>query len=461
MKILGWNVNGIRSLKNYYPWNETKDFQELVPLLDADIICFQEVKAADTQLPSEYTWVPGFDCFYHLCKKRAYCGVATIVRKDWAPVEVEFGFSGQKGKSKMGGYDILYQRFSKERLAQLDGEGRVLISDHQHFVLINAYFPALTEDSRLEFKMDFSQALQIRIESLLNSGRQVILVGDINVAHKEIDHCDPQQSIKDHNLTSFGDMVPRIWFDKMLSKSQLLDTFRYFWPSRVGAYTCWNVVINARSSNYGTRIDYILVSRGLEKWLASANVCQDIMGSDHCPVLVEFKDRLYNEALLDFVKNDLKKPAIGATFYWNNYGARQQKLDMFFKKGVKKTVIPAIKPSTVSKQQSASIATTFLGVTKKQRSIKSFFTKAATLENTNTLTDLHDFPKYDPILFETKEKAREQWKKIMQSKPIPNCHHNEPCKLQKVIKGPKKGNYFFVCDRPVGVNSRCDFFLWK
>jgi AP endonuclease-2 len=445
MRVLSWNVNGIRSLRQYHPWNETKDFQELIVQLGSDIVCFQEVKAIT--LPSEFNYVPGFDCFFHLCKDRAYSGVATLVKKPWTPVEVEFGFSGIPKKSKMGGYQELYSSFSQERLRELDKEGRVLISDHQFFVLFNVYFPAWTEDSRLEFKMDFSRAIQVRMESLIAMGRRVVLVGDVNVAHREIDHCDPQQSIKDHQIDSFGDLIPRKWFDQWLGKGQMIDSFRFVHPERLGAFTCWNTLINARPANYGTRIDYILVSTDLKEWIQGADVLQQIMGSDHCPVVIDFFDEVESKTLVDYFKNDLKKPAEGCTYYWNDYGGRQRKLDSFFKK---KTISTS---NTVIEKENHSLLSKTLR--KEERvSKKSLHTITCTLE---------EFPEYNEQQFEAHFQSRKQWNELMASKPVPQCEHGEPAKLQRANKGTNKGKYFFSCARTVGIGkeSRCDYFSWK
>jgi AP endonuclease-2 len=414
--------------------------------LDSDIVCFQEVKVIDKQLPTEYTHVKGFDCFYSLCTKRAYSGLATFVRKKVSPVVCEFGFTGTISKSNLGCYEQLYQSFTKEQLIEMDSEARVLITDHAFFVLFNVYYPALCDESRLYFKMNFSKALQTRIDALIQSGRNVIVVGDVNIAHNEIDHCDPLQSIKENGIVHFGDVPHRIWLNEWLLSGLVIDSFRLFHPERKNAFTCWNTLINARPANYGTRIDYIFVSPEIKKWLSNCDILVDILGSDHCPVYIELLPTLDNQSLSKLFPS-LSKPCIGATYYWSNFGGNQTTLESFFQKR-KHTNQNPVSVAKVSKKQSL------------QKPITNFIQKSTSQKS--ELID--DFPLYDQDKFAKTFNAISEWKQIMGSKNAPKCFHGEVSKETKATKpGPNKGKMFYVCARLVGSdpNGRCNFFAWK
>ncbi|KAI8898449.1 exodeoxyribonuclease III Xth, partial [Globomyces pollinis-pini] len=290
-KIVSWNVNGITSLKNYHPWT-TKTFPELLDSFHSDIICFQEIKRTIKSLPTEFNHVPGYDVFYSLHPTKGYAGVATFVKSNISPVMVEQGFSGLLSTTNLGHLDDLHQHYTADTLKQLDSEGRVLITDHQYFILFNIYYPNSGEtDDRHEFKMIFSKAVQIRIDSFVRAGRRVMVVGDLNVTHQEIDHCNPEQSMKDNGLAKFEDLDSRIWLNDWLYPNGLMiDTFRFSFPNRTNAFTVWNTKLNARSVNYGTRIDYILVSESLRDWIDVSDILPDVLGSDHCPIFLTLHD---------------------------------------------------------------------------------------------------------------------------------------------------------------------------
>ncbi|CAB4383533.1 unnamed protein product [Rhizophagus irregularis] len=306
MRIITWNVNGIRSITNYHPWSKHKDYKQVLDTLNADIICFQETKITLDKLDSSLAIVPGYDAYFSSSRgKGGYAGVVIYVKTSVIrPIAAEEGISGilnevpANAKSKdvttAGIGPSIISEFTTEELLEIDSEGRCVILDFGIFVLFNVYCVHESSQGRLPYKLRFYNILQRRAEALLDSGREVIIVGDLNVTHQVIDHCDPQKSIKEHGLKSFGDHPARKWLDSWISPNgPMIDLCRKFHPDEEGLFTCWNTLINARPINYGTRLDYILVSEGLTKWFKSCNVEQDIMGSDHCPVSCELFDEIY------------------------------------------------------------------------------------------------------------------------------------------------------------------------
>lgn len=187
MKIVCWNLNGIKTVKQYHPWTHTSDFAQILDQLDAEVFCFQEIKATRGSLPTEFIDCAGYDCFYSLSKTAGYCGVATIARKTESPSACEIGITGGGEGDDFGCLSELRTLFTAEQLKEIDSEARALITDHGLFLLINVYCPH-DSGTRTQFKMDFLLALQTRVESLISSGRRVIVAGDVNVSHREIDH---------------------------------------------------------------------------------------------------------------------------------------------------------------------------------------------------------------------------------------------------------------------------------
>ncbi|CAG8673835.1 21868_t:CDS:2, partial [Cetraspora pellucida] len=303
-------------------WCEHKNYQILLETLDADIICFQEVKLTLDRLDSSIAIIPGYDAYFSFAKgKPAYSGVVTYVKTNLiTPVAAEEGITGiinqppANMKSPFDNNQSLSDTricseisdLTTDELLDLDSEGRCVILDFKMFILFNLYCPHESSVERLPFKMNFYKILQARVEALLRAGRQVIILGDMNVTHKEIDHCDPQRSVREYELESFDDHPARKWFDGFVAPNgPMVDLFRKFHPDEEGMYTCWNTLINARPSNYGTRLDYILVSQGLVKWFKSCSVEQQIMGSDHCPVVGELYDEIEEDGHKYILRNEL------------------------------------------------------------------------------------------------------------------------------------------------------------
>lgn len=203
MKICSWNVNSISTIKTWHPWSDSCKFPSFNDILNdlkcgmhwsalmnpLDIICVQEVKSTKEKLSQDYHTLKDYFAFYALHPTDGYAGVATFVKKSICPLHCQPGFSGLSFPvDAIGGVDELYASMDKKELLKLDSEGRCIITDHGRFVLFNVYFPCESEhDHRQLFKEKFSRAVQLRVDSLINAGRSVILVGDVNVAHLPIE----------------------------------------------------------------------------------------------------------------------------------------------------------------------------------------------------------------------------------------------------------------------------------
>ncbi|HUF38733.1 MAG TPA: exodeoxyribonuclease III [Anaerolineales bacterium] len=264
MQITTWNVNGLRALIN-------KGAIEWVALEKPDVVCLQEIKARPDQLSEgqhaamtahQWTWNPA--------ERPGYSGVATGLR------------GAAESASTTNGFGI----------DEFDREGRVIQSDHGDFLLFNIYFPNGSRDhARVPFKLDFYARLLDLCDRLHDQGRQVILTGDFNTSHREIDLANPGPNRK---TTGF---LPeeRAWIDQYLEHG-FVDAWRARYPDRV-QYTWWTAISNARARNVGWRLDYFLVSEGLMERVADVVIHDEVMGSDHCPVSLFLKKLSANAGL--------------------------------------------------------------------------------------------------------------------------------------------------------------------
>lgn len=307
MKIVTWNINGIRTFKN--------GIKKILDSFDADIICVQETKVTRDLLDEKTAIVDGYNSYFSFSRGRSgYSGVATYCKDTVTPFLAEEGLTGLLANQGevIGCYGDQVALTSDELLA-LDNEGRAVLTQH-HFIgkdgpqkltVINVYCPRADPDKpeRKEFKLQFYRLLQCRAEAILSSGSHVIILGDVNTSHKAIDHCDPD------DVDNFEDNPGRKWLDQFLfetaentengntadepaddfqesaSVSKFVDSFRYFHPKRSNAFTCWSTLTGARQTNYGTRIDYIFSNRSLvETVFNGVDIMPEVEGSDHCPV---------------------------------------------------------------------------------------------------------------------------------------------------------------------------------
>lgn len=245
MKLISWNVNGLRAV-----WN--KGFEDIFKNLNADIFCIQETKMQEGQLNVMFD---GYKVIFNSAEKKGYSGTAIFSKID--PISISKGI----------GVDIH------------DTEGRVITAEFENFYLVNCYTPnAQRELTRLEYRMEWEDCFREYLKKL-DSKKPVILCGDLNVAHKEIDLKNPKTNRGNAGFTD----EEREKFSKLLD-SGFTDTFRYFYPDLEGVYSWWSYRFSARAKNAGWRIDYFCVSKSLEPNLKDAKIHTQVMGSDHCPV---------------------------------------------------------------------------------------------------------------------------------------------------------------------------------
>lgn len=254
MKIVSWNVNGIRACYK-------KGLMDFIEDELPDIFCIQETKAHLEQVEPAVQSLGYQKFFWSSATRKGYSGVATFM--DQEPLAIHKGIG----------------------LEQYDSEGRIVWTQHEHFDLYNIYFPnGGSGDERHEFKQKFLKDLNQHIKKELESGKKIIVVGDYNVAHSEIDVYDP---IK---LSKKSGFLPeeREWFQSFLNLG-FVDSFRHFHPHTKERYSWWSYRELARVANRGWRIDYICLSKSLLPFLKSADVMDQIEGSDHCPVKIELE----------------------------------------------------------------------------------------------------------------------------------------------------------------------------
>ena len=315
--------------------------------------------------------------------------------------------------------------------------------------IINVYCPRADPElpEREVFKLKFYKLLELRAMALQDGGCHVIVLGDINTSHRRIDHCDPSDE--------FEERPGRQWMSHFLNESdatqtelmdwktpstkpKFVDSFRHLNPDRKEAFTCWNTKMNCRSTNYGTRIDYILISEDLKSSLSNSDIRPEIHGSDHCPVQGDF----------DFALQSSEKLTSYCTKNFTEFSGKQQKISAYFSAKLKPYDVQA--PPTKR-----------LKAVEKQQTLTSFFTKTKVGK---TLTDEKFL---DDFCTEKNHKAANDWKRLMAGPPpAPLCKGHQEPSVQRVVKkpGPNQGRKFWVCHRGEGrigdKNARCDFFQW-
>ncbi len=251
LRFISWNVNGIRAL-------EKKGFIEILKDFDADIIGIQETKAQPDQLSDELKNITGYTSHWHSAQKKGYSGVAIYTRL--TPVQVIEGIGDD----------------------EFDTEGRVITVELESCYVVNIYFPnSGNELKRLDFKLRFNQKL-LEFAEQLKETKDVILCGDFNVAHKEIDLKNPKTNIKNAGFTP----EERAWMDIFI-ETGYTDTFRLF-NQEPEQYSWWSYRYNARSRNIGWRIDYFCINKNADKKVQNAEIMGEVLGSDHCPVSLEY-----------------------------------------------------------------------------------------------------------------------------------------------------------------------------
>lgn len=245
MKLISWNVNGLRACVQ-------KGFFDSVAALDADVICLQETKLQEDQFDAN---IPGYSVWLNSAVKKGYSGTAVYSRVPVVSVTKDIG------------------------MEEHDQEGRVITVEFEDFYLVNCYTPnSQKELARLEYRMKWERDFRAYLRKL-DDVKPVVLCGDLNVAHREIDLKNPKTNRRNAGFTD----EERGMFSELLGAG-FIDSFRSFYPDKTGEYSWWSYIRNARATNAGWRIDYFVVSEKLRERMQGAAIHQEIFGSDHCPV---------------------------------------------------------------------------------------------------------------------------------------------------------------------------------
>ncbi len=248
MRLVSWNVNGLRACLN-------KGFYDSFATLNADIFCLQETKMQPEQAQID---LPGYEQFWNSAVKKGYSGTAVFTRI--SPLNVTYGIG----------------------VAEHDGEGRAITLEFEDFFLVTCYTPnAKRELTRLAYRMEWEDEFRAYLKGL-DAKKPVILCGDLNVAHQEIDLKNPKPNRGNAGFTDEerGKMT-------QLLETGFVDSFRYLYPDRTGAYSWWSYMYHAREKNAGWRIDYFIVSEGIKEQIKDSLIYSEIQGSDHCPVALD------------------------------------------------------------------------------------------------------------------------------------------------------------------------------
>ena len=250
MKLISWNVNGIRAVMN-------KGFMDFFNKIDADIFCLQETKLQPGQIELE---LPGYHQYWNYAEKKGYSGTAVFSKKE--PISITYGIG----------------------VLQHDNEGRVITLEFEDFYFVAVYTPNSQEElKRLRYRMEWEDDFLKYIKEL-DDKKPVIYAGDLNVARLDIDLKNPKANRKNAGFTD----EEREKIERVLDEG-FIDTFRYFYPEKEEAYSWWSYRFKARERNAGWRIDYFIASAKLKERLKDSKIHSDVMGSDHCPVELDIE----------------------------------------------------------------------------------------------------------------------------------------------------------------------------
>jgi len=248
MKLVSWNVNGLRACVK-------KGFWEYFHDIDADIFCIQETKLQEGQIEVD---LPGSFQYWNYAEKKGYSGTAVFTK--YEPLTISYGFSPEESEQ----------------------EGRIITLEYANFYLVNVYTPNSQRDlARLKFRLEWEDKLKKYLLAL-NEKKPVVYCGDLNVAHQEIDLKNAKSNIGNSGFTN----EEREKMTSLLA-SGFIDTFRYLHPDAVDHYTWWSYMNKVRERNIGWRIDYFIVSESIKEKIVNADIHSHVLGSDHCPILLE------------------------------------------------------------------------------------------------------------------------------------------------------------------------------
>ena len=253
--LISWNVNGIRAC-------EKKGLFEFLSAENPDFLCLQETKAQREQLYGKFLEPEGYTVHFADAEKKGYSGTAVYIKKTLAPPTAVYTLG----------------------IPEFDAEGRTLLLDYSAFTLVNAYFPnSQAEGARLDYKLRFCRSLKEKLDQLVSEGKNIVLCGDYNIAHKPIDLANPSRNEKNPGYLP----EERAWMDEFIDGGYT-DTFRLF-NQEPGQYTWWSYRFQARQKDIGWRIDYFCVNQSFTGQIESAGIMKNIEGSDHCPVRLALK----------------------------------------------------------------------------------------------------------------------------------------------------------------------------
>jgi AP endonuclease 2 len=516
VRVVSWNVNGIRTLQ--------PTLKAALDALDADIICLQETKISPNDLELErLALVPGYHSFFSFCTLRTgYSGTATFTRvpeeagrRCVTPVDAGEGFDNAVGGAVVdwgaardasdaarGASDaargapdaacVSGASLSADDLSQIGAEGRVVVTDHAHFVLINIYAPAVTVDGRQAFKASFNRALELKVRALRAAGRRVMVAGDFNISPAT---ADVAETVRD--VAEFSSRPSRAWLrDVMLGELALVDTFRAMNPSAVGAYTCWSEATRARETNFGARIDLIVADANFFRLdVTACALLPEVYGSDHCPVSVDLRDD-------PFLRATAVSPPPFCAKFLKRFTAKQASIRAFLRQP-SPAPPPSARPPSAAPAKRPWAATQGAGPKEHRRrrrpkveqlQIGMFFQPATSSPSAPAPAPLPvapipsragpagaapaaSPPPESPLQAAPDSASRaaatadasaaNEWRQLLPGPPPPPlCRHREPCTLKGVKKaGENKGRTFYACSRPKGEwpsdrNASCNFFSW-
>lgn len=429
--------------------------------------------------------LPSYDSFfssYSRKPERGYSGTCIFTnRSTCVPVRAEEGLSGllpveqQRGtRSGEKAEGFIEGALSNETIAlnmadvkTIDLEGRTTMVDMGLFVLINMYCPNETNEERLDFKLAFNAMMEARILGLISAGREVIAVGDFNICAKVIDHCDPVKRANDHPAYgAFENHPARKWFNQFVTSdpakelfsnggtARMVDLGRYFYPDRKGMFSHWETRINARETNYGTRLDYIICTPGLLPWVKTCEVQNSILGSDHCPVVADFHDSITDaegtvHGLWEAINppgrksgEEVEPPRLAARNY-PEFGKEQKLLSTFFGKKSAKAESPVVsEPAATTSTSSAVPLSSPIALSTHASETALETAQAASSSNVNGVSALPSRPPLVPSHSSStiSQQASKSAQSVPQSPSIDLTLHDEEeeGEEQEVVAGPSR-----------------------
>lgn len=489
LRLITFNINGFRTLFHYHPWNQLRSLNSMFDSLKVDIITLQELKVGAKDINNKIGKIDGYNSFLTIPQqKKGYSGVGVYVRipsmnecdsvrDSLTVIKAEEGITGAliSNDTKkpylesegIGGYVDLDSQLAEK----IDSEGRcILLEFMNNTVVISTYCPANsmgTEEGEI-FRVEFFKVLFKRIQNLEKLGKNVVLMGDVNISRGLIDsaesleayfkaglikECEDFEFInKEQNLEFIKSSIPKTMLNQLIVDSPvatdaiMYDTVRQIQGSKRSLYTVWNTIKNSRPGNFGSRIDLILVTKGWNDVLTHANIWPFLMGSDHCPVYSDF-----DVSKLKYEKSkECKLPKLEAKYV---YKLSTGDISSMFTKTKSVTLEP---PKKIRKTTQNSISNFF---TKQETEKPIPFDLIKQLEEEKSIKK----PGVKPNVTISKGRFK------INSEVIPNCKHDKPCILKTSMNSKSKGKKFWTCSKDVGTISNeqdklkysCGFFQWK